>query len=837
MALASITDGWCRVPVAELDTALSSHTSAVLMAPPGAGKSTGVPLALLDAAWLGGRKILMLQPRRIAARAVASRMASLLGEQAGETVGYRTRMDSRVGPQTRIEVLTEGILTRQLQHDPALQGVGLVIFDEFHERSLQADLGLALTLDAQRNLVPELRVLVMSATLEGERVAALLGDDAAVIHTQLPGHPVETRFAARRDERALPMRAAGAVIDALHRDPGDVLVFLPGAGDIRRTQAHLQQADMPGDVEVLGLYGELSREAQDQALAPAPAGRRKVVLATNIAETSLTIEGVRIVIDSGLARVSRFDAASGMSRLVTTRISQASAEQRRGRAGRLAPGVCIRLWTLAEQRQMASHAPAEILEADLAPLALELACWGTASGDTLSWLDAPPAASLAQAQGLLQRLGALDAAARVTPHGRAMAALGTHPRLAHMLLTAQASGEAATACALAALLGERDPLRGDAARDADVRSRLVLLAARALPAGQARDLQAIRRTMALFARRLKMRLDATRINPDAAGALLASAYPDRIAGARSGSQGRYLLSNGRGAFLDGAQLLAREPWLVAAHLDAGEREAKIHLAAALTREALEETFQARIASTERVSWDTRSEAVVAVRETRFEVLVLDTRRLDPPPPEASVAAMLEGVRALGLQALPWTPALRQWQARIELLRRHLPDAEPPWPDVSDAALLETLDGWLGRWLAGCTRRAHLARLDLAAILGTLLDWSAQQRLERLAPTHVTVPSGSNIALDYTSGETPILAVRLQEVFGMTESPRVVDARVAVLMQLLSPARRPVQLTQDLASFWDNTYHQVRKELKGRYPKHYWPENPREATATRRVRPS
>ena len=831
----AITYPWCRVPVAELAAALGSRQSAVLIAPPGAGKSTGVPLALRDADWLYGRKILMLQPRRIAARAVAERMATLLGEHPGKTVGYRTRMDSRVGPQTRIEVVTEGILTRQLQHDPALQGVGLVIFDEFHERSLQADLGLALTLDAQRNLVPELRLLVMSATLEGERIAALLGD-AAMIRTELPGHPVETRFALRRDERPLPTRAARAVTDALASDPGDILMFLPGAGEIRRTQALLQQADLPEDVEILGLYGDQSREAQDRALAPAPAGRRKVVLATNIAETSLTIEGVRIVVDSGYARVSRFDPGSGMSRLMTTRISQASAEQRRGRAGRLAPGVCIRLWTQAEQRQLANHAPAEILEADLAPLALELACWGTPAGDTLAWLDAPPAASLAHAQVLLRRLGALDDTARITSHGRAMAALGTHPRLAHMLLTAQACGEAVTACALAALLGERDPLSGDPARDADIRSRLVLLATRSLPTAQAHKLKVIRRAMELFARRLKVRIDPLQINADAAGALLASAYPDRIAGARSGSEGRYLLSNGRGAFLDGAQLLAREPWLVAAYLDAGEREAKIYLAAALTRETLEASFSERIVSTDRVSWDTRSEAVIAVNETRFESLVLDTQRLDPPPPGPSVAAMLDGVRIMGLEALPWTPVLRQWQGRIALLRRHPGDTESAWPDVSDAALLGTLDEWLGPWLSGVTRRAHLTRLDLAAILRAMLDWEAQQRLERLAPTHLTVPSGSNIAVDYLAGETPVLAVRLQEVFGMSESPQLVDARVPVLMQLLSPARRPVQLTRDLASFWDTTYHQVRKELKGRYPKHYWPENPREATATRRVRP-
>jgi len=577
----AVTADWCRVPLAALGSALAGHSSVLLVAPPGAGKSTGVPLALLDADWLAGRRILMLQPRRLAARAVATRMAALLGESPGETVGYRTRLDSRVGATTRIEVLTEGILTRRLQQDPALEEAGLLIFDEFHERSLQADLGLALALDAQRNLVPELRLLIMSATLDAARIAELLGA-APVIETALPGHPVETAYAPLAEHRALPQRAAQVAAAALASHPGDALVFLPGAGEIRRCAEQLAGLGLPADIDVLSLYGDLDRAAQERALAPAAAQRRKLVLATNIAETSLTIEGVRIVIDGGFERVASFDPASGMDRLLTRRISQASATQRRGRAGRLAPGVCLRLWSEAEQRALVAHAPAEITVADLASLALELACWGAGDAAGLAWLDPPPPAHLAQARALLLRLGALDETGGVTPHGRSMLGLGSHPRLAHLLLEGRARGQAATACALAALISERDPLRGHA--DADLRARLRLLRhANGTSAGASHGgaLQAVRRTMALFARRLGVRIGAADIDPEAAGSLLALAYPDRIAAARSAGRGRYLLSGGRGAVLDEGDALAGETYLVVAHLDAGEREARIFLAAPL----------------------------------------------------------------------------------------------------------------------------------------------------------------------------------------------------------------------------------------------------------------
>ncbi|TVQ49368.1 MAG: ATP-dependent helicase HrpB [Gammaproteobacteria bacterium] len=825
---------WCRVPLEQVAATLDQHGTAVLVAPPGAGKSTGVPLALLSAPWLHGQRIVMLQPRRLAARAVAERMATLLGESPGGTVGYRTRLDSRIGRDTRIEVLTEGILTRRLQHDPALEGVGLLIFDEYHERSLQADLGLALALDARRNLVPELRVLVMSATLDAGRVARLL-DDAPVIESALRSHPVDTRYLPRGDDRPLPPRAARAVSEALSDWPGDVLVFLPGAREIRRTATLLAETLQDAPVEILPLYGDLPAAAQARVLAPATEGRRRVILATNIAETSLTLEGVRVVIDAGLARVSRFDPASGMSRLVTVRAARTAVDQRRGRAGRTAPGVCLRLWTEAEHRRLPAQTAPEILEADLASLALELACWGDASGESLHWLDPPPAATLAQARDLLARLGALAADGRVTVAGRRMAALGTHPRLARMLLASRDTDTVATACALAALLGERDPLRGE--REVDLRRRLAWLAGPGGPGmPQAPVHRTLRRAMALYARRLGVAAEPAAIHPEDAGQLLAHGWPDRIALARDEGGGRFLLSGGRGARLPEGDALLREPCLVVAALDAGDREARIQLAAPLDRDGLQRAFAGQLDILEQVSWDPREAAVMAVRECRLGALVLERRRLEPPPAQAVLTALLAGLRAMGLDALPWTPACRQWQARVLLLRAQDADAEPPWPDVSDAALLAGLEHWLGPWLTGMRRREHLARLDLAAVLAGLLDWPQRQRLETLAPTQLRVPSGSRIAVDYLDGEIPSLSVRLQEVFGLTETPRIAGGRVPVLLKLLSPARRPVQVTRDLASFWNTTYAEVRRELKGRYPKHYWPEDPHQAEATRHVRP-
>jgi ATP-dependent helicase HrpB len=833
-----------------LRAALGSHRNVVLEAPPGAGKSTVVPLALLDESWLDGRRLLMLQPRRIAARAVARRLAQLAGSEPGGLVGYRTRLETRVSADTRIEVVTEGILTRLLQDDPALERYACVLFDEFHERNLQSDLGLALALDAQRHLRDDLRLLVMSATLSGLDIATLLGE-APTVRSEGRAYEVVTHYLPPRPpgvQRApdpVEQRAARATLRALASEPGDVLVFLPGAGEIRRACEAIVSGAGDANLQVLPLYGDLDAQAQDAALRPAPPGRRKVVVATNLAETSLTIEGVRVVIDAGLERRQRFDPASGMSRLETVSISRASADQRRGRAGRTAPGTCHRLWSESAHAALAGHASPEILEADLAPFALELACWGIADPARLPWLDPPPAAHFAQARDLLRRLEALDAAGQVTQAGRRMASLGIHPRLAHMIDRAAPLGLAGLACDVAALLAERDPLRVTAGqpRDPDLRHRIDLLHGGSAPPGataDARALATIRRTADLLRRRVASSREASRptLDRDAAtGLLLAFAYPDRIGRARDGEPGRYVLTQGRGATLPAATALARSEFVVAARIDAGDREARIELAAPLARELLERHFADGIETHEEVAWEPRQEAVVARRVRRLDQLVLDERSLGREAGEPARAAMLDGVRALGLQCLPWTRELEQWRARIALLRSLAgsDDEVAQWPDISDASLLATLDGWLGPWLDGITRREHLSRLDLRGALHGLLDWAQRRRLEELAPTHLVVPSGSRIALDYASG-TPVLAVRLQEVFGWAQTPRIAGGRMPVTLELLSPARRPVQVTRDLASFWARGYAEVRKELKGRYPKHYWPENPYDATATRKVRP-
>ncbi|PZN32237.1 MAG: ATP-dependent helicase HrpB [Proteobacteria bacterium] len=829
----------------ELLAALEATRNVVLQAPPGAGKSTGVPLALLDAPWLAGRKIVMLEPRRLAARAVAARMAQTLQEPLGATVGYRTRLDSRVSAATRIEVVTEGILTRWLQRDPALEGVAAVIFDEFHERSLQADLGLALCLDVQDALREDLRLLVMSATLDGQAVARLLGD-APLVTAQGRRFPVDIHWSAARpagQEMDIAQRVARTALRALAEAPGDVLAFLPGQGEIRRTQRILEDSALPPGTRVLPLYGDLPPEQQDAAVRPGATGQRKIVLATNIAETSLTIEGVRIVIDSGLARRARFDPATGMSRLDTVRISQASAAQRCGRAGRLDSGVCYRLWTESEHALLPAQTPPEIAEADLAPLALELANWGSPDPAALRWLDAPPAAAFAQARDLLHALDAVDARGRITPHGRALARLATHPRLAHMIVRGETLGLATLAIHIAALLGERDLLRPRGAeRDIDLRHRVeVLRDPGAAPAGFTVDSgarQRAQRTVGQLERQLAVRQAADRADPDRdTGRLLALAYPDRIAHARTEARSgevRYLLSGGRGARLSGPQSLAKSEFLVVADLDAGAREAQIRLAAPIERSALLSDFAERIVERERIEWDPREQAVVMRRERWLGALKLEERRLEDADPARVSSALLDGIRTMGLEALPWTREARAWLDRVRFVARAMPEEAEMWPDVSDANLLATLEHWLAPWLEGMSRRDHLQQLDLLAALRALLDWNGQQRLDALAPTHLTVPSGSRIPIDY-SACPPTLSVRLQELFGLTETPTVAGGCVPLTIELLSPARRPVQVTQDLKSFWARGYPEVKKELKGRYPKHYWPDDPLAAEPTARAK--
>jgi ATP-dependent helicase HrpB len=829
----------------ELRRALAEHRNVVLQAPPGAGKSTGVPLALLNERWLGDARIVMLEPRRIAARAVAARMAQTLGEPVGRTVGYRTRLETKVSKDTRIEVVTEGILTRWLQRDPTLEGVALVIFDEFHERSLHADLGLALSLDAQETIRDDLRLLVMSATLDGEAVAKLL-DNAPIVTAEGRAYPVTTHYRERLDQRGLRPQyedmaqvVARTILRAIDDEEGDVLAFLPGQGEIRRAQRFLEEASLPTGVRVLPLFGELSPQEQDAAIQPSRSGERKIVLATNIAETSLTIEGVRIVVDSGQERRSRFDPATGMSRLELGNISRASADQRRGRAGRVQAGVCYRLWSEVEHAALPAQTAPEILVADLAPLALELANWGIADPSALRWLDPPPAATFAHARDLLRSLDAIAADGRVTEHGRALARMATHPRLAHMVVRGAELGLQTTALEIAAVLGERDLLRTQGRdRNVDLRLRVeALRGERSLPAGVTVDAGAKQRALRsidLLSRQLEQSLAEaparrkdsassaadTRLGDFDVGRLLALAYPDRIAQSR-GSGGRYLLSSGRGAQLPPAQSLAQAEFLVVADLDAGDREAMIRLAAPLSRELLEADFAAHIEHRERFEWDSREQSVVAQDERWLGALKLHERRIDKPDPARMLDAMLTGVRELGLSALPWTKPARALQARLIFAKRFDERAPTPWPDVSDAALLEHLDEWLAPWLTDMSRREHLARLDMHAILMSLLDWNTQQRLESIAPTHLLVPSGSRIPIDYTD-ETPTVAVRLQEVFGMRETPTVAEGRVPLTLQLLSPAHRPVQVTRDLESFWARGYLDVKKELKGRYPKHYWP---------------
>jgi ATP-dependent helicase HrpB len=823
-----------------LGEALASRRSVLLEAPPGAGKSTIVPLFLRSSPWLGAQKILMLEPRRIAARAVAGRMAHLLGEPVGQTIGYRTRLETRVSRETRVEVVTEGILTRMLQDDSSLAGIGCVIFDEFHERSLNADLGLALCIECQQNLREDLRVLVMSATLDSRPIAKLLGD-APIVAARGRSFEVATRYVARRPEIYLEQQAAQVVRTALREHDGDILCFLPGAAEIRRVQRALEDSGLDRNVRALPLYGELEGAAQDAALAPAPAGQRKIVLATSIAETSLTIEGIRVVVDSGLRRYAEFDPATGMSRLVTTKVSQAAADQRRGRAGRLSAGTCYRLWSEGTQGSLAPQTPPEILHADLAPLALELSCWGAVDAASLSWLDPPPVAPLAQARDLLGQLEAIDSAARVTPHGRMLAKLGLHPRLAHMLVKAREHGAARLACDLAAILSERDILRASAgARDVDLRLRVAVLRGdvRDLPPGISVDARAsaqATRSSGHWQRDMgRGRADSADPH-DWTGILLAWAYPDRI-GRRRGDGGRYLLANGRGAHFGEVQALSKADFIVAAELDGAEREARIFLAAPLGLADLEEHFSAQILDHAEIVWDDREGAIRARRERRLGALLLESSEIRNPDSQALQDAALEGMRQMGIGGLPWTAELRQWRARVELMLKYAVAAPEPWPDLSDTALAATLKEWTPPWISGFTRREHFARMDLGSALRSRLSYAQGVILEREAPTHFTVPSGSHIPIDYLDGEIPTLSVRLQEMFGLNQTPSVAGGRLPLLLKLLSPARRPVQITRDLVSFWNRGYHEVKKDLKGRYPKHYWPEDPYAAEPTRRARP-
>lgn len=839
-----------RLPIEDVlsdlcDTLIRSP-NGLLTAPPGAGKTTRVPLALLEAPWLQGRKLLMLEPRRLAARAAAHRMATALNERPGDTIGYRMRLDTKVGPKTRLEVVTEGILTRLLQQDPSLSAYGAVLFDEFHERSLQADTGLALCLESQRLFRPDLRLLVMSATLDCGPVSELLGG-APVITCEGRMFPVETRYLDEPLTGHLDTAVTKLIRRALARDQGSLLVFLPGMAEIRRVERQLLDANLEPTVHIAPLHGDLPQDAQDAAIAPALPGTRKIVLATSIAETSLTIDGVRIVIDAGLLRVPRFDPRSGLTQLDTIRVTQDSAEQRRGRAGRTEPGVCYRLWTEREQTSLAARRPPEILDADLTSLVLELALWGVADLSELSWLSPPPAGSVSLAVELLIRLGALNPSGHITDHGRQMAELALHPRLSHMLLKAGPLGLTDLACDLAALLGERDLLRGPAGRQqADLRARLdVLHGQHDHTSGVTVDrgtYHRVTRTADMWRQQLSRR--STKIsahtsrNPHAAGILLALAYPDRIAQRQEGSQNdhavRYLLANGRGALFATPDTLGTEPYLAIAELDGGTQWARIGLAAPISLAEIETLYADQLVESEAVSWDEKTQAVQALRQRRLGGLILSQRNLSKPDASLIATALLQGLRQSGVNTLAWTPELRQWQARVQFLRR-TDGPGSPWPDLSDEHLLQTLDQWLGPYLQGITTLDRVKRMPLDQPLHALLSWDLQRQLDRLAPTHLAVPSGSNIRVDYESADVPILAVRLQELFGCRDTPRVAGGKVPVMLHLLSPAKRPVQVTKDLASFWKSAYVEVKKELRGRYPKHHWPDDPLTALPTAKTK--
>ena len=808
----------------ELTAALRAAHAAVLVAPPGAGKTTRVPLVLAAEPWAAGKKLIVLEPRRLAARAAAARMAATLDEAVGASVGYRVRFGSKVSVATRIEVVTEGVFTRLILEDPSLADIAAVIFDEFHERSLDADLGLALARDVQQGLRAELKLLVMSATLDGARVGELL-DDAPVIESAGRAFAVETRYLGRDPRAPIERQVADAAMRALRAEAGSLLVFLPGAAEIRRVETLLRERLDDQTVDVVPLYGALDAEMQDRAIAPPPPGRRKVVLATSIAETSLTIEGVRVVIDCGLARVPRYEPDVGLTRLETVRVSRASAEQRRGRAGRTAPGVCYRLW---DEPQTAALEPAnrpEILAADLSGFVLDLAHWGVADPASLAFLDPPPPAALAQAKTLLGELGAIDPAGRITAEGRALRELPLPPRLARMVTDAAVVGAAGLAAEIAAVLTER----GLGGNEVDLGHRVEALRGDRSP--RAREARAMANRWAQIARRGK-RNGEGREDAPSVGALLALAYPDRIAKNR-GAGGAFLLANGRGVNIDPASSLARAPFLAVAEIAGSAAQGRIVLAAPLTLAEIEAQFSDRIEGREEIAFDEPSASLRARRLRRLGAVALSEQRMAIVPDAATARMLAQGVVRVGVERLPWTTSLRQWRDRVMFLRRTQGEA---WPDLSDDALAASAVDWLAPALAGKTGLGEFTSGEFTQALHALLPWTLRRRLEAEAPSHFSAPSGSAVPIDYAAPQGPRLAIRLQELFGLDRHPAVAAGRVPLVLELLSPAHRPVQVTRDLPGFWRGSYGAVRAEMRGRYPRHPWPDDPLAALPTRRAKP-
>jgi ATP-dependent helicase HrpB len=818
----------------DLTAALARATTAVLVAPPGAGKTTRLPLVLAQEPWAADKRILVLEPRRLAARAAAARMAQTLGEKVGDTVGYRVRFGTQVSKRTRIEIITEGIFTGLIQDDPSLDGVAAVLFDEFHERSLDADLGLALARDAQQGLREDLRLVVMSATIDGARIAAAL-DDAPVITSEGQAFAVETRYLGRDPSKPVDPQVADAILRALRAETGSLLAFLPGVAEIRRAGTLLWERCTDPGVDIFPLHGALDFDAQDHAIAPAPSGRRKVVLATSIAETSLTIEGVRVVVDSGLARVPRYEPDVGLTRLETVRVSRAAADQRRGRAGRAEPGVCYRLWDEPQTASLEPYAQPEILAADLSALVLDLAQWGVSDPAKLTFLDQPPAASLNEARTLLTALGAIGGAGRITPEGKLLNRLPLPPRLARMVVDAGREGEGLAAAEIAAVLTER----GLGGNDVDLRHRIDGLRRDRSPrATEARRMAGRWAEMAAPQARTHGSSAAAGGTPAVPGvpplgAILALAYPERIAKNRGASTGAFLLANGRGAYVDPASPLAREPFLAVAELIGGAAQSRITLATAIDLADIEARFADRIEADDDVTCDPKTLALRARRWRRLGAIALSEQPTPVTPGEATAKALAAAIVQAGLDRLPWTKALRQWRDRVQFLRR---SEGGEWPDLSDAALASTAETWLAPLLMDKTGIAGLTASEFDAALQGLLPYSLRRRLETEAPTHFDAPSGSRVPIDYEAEEGPKLAIRVQELFGLSLHPAIAGGRVPLVIELLSPAHRPVQVTRDLPQFWRGSYAAVRSEMRGRYPRHPWPEDPTSAEATRRAKP-
>ncbi len=807
--------------------------NAVLCAPPGAGKTISAPLAILKSGIVGQRKIIMLEPRRMAARNAATMMAKLLNEPVGKTVGYRIRFDRRISSETKIEVVTEGILTRYLQRDPAADELGLIIFDELHERSLQADLGLALALDIQQAWRDDLRILAMSATMDSETVSKLLGPTCAVISSLGRQFPVSTRYLRRSlktNIHDILKTATGIIIDELEASPGSILVFLPGVGEIRRLEQLLLDAGAQQYALIAPLYGNLSDKLQQAAIAPPPPGVKKVVIATSIAETSLTIHGITTVIDCGLSRISSFDPGTGMTALNTVKVSQAAAAQRRGRAGRLSAGNCIRLWSEAEQQRLKVYDKPEILQAELARFRLELASWGVRQPDELQWLDMPPEVAITQAENLLSLFGALKPDMTITAHGKLMLTIGLHPRIAHMLLKSQELNLLPLACELAALLDEQDIFIKTIGNDSfDLRDRIIAL--RQAPHSGIKKYSHHRAIMLRNQLLQKFKVKFTAQDIDRAGLLLAFAYPDRIGQLRENQPGHYRLSNGRGARFPQSNSLEQSPFVVVATLDGAGPNAKIFLATPICLDDIYNHFSAELKMVDEIIWNSEKQLVEASKITSMASLILKKVRINNPDSDQLQRVMLDAIRSLGVNVLPWNDKARNLQARVEFLRHWR--ADDNWPDMSDQALSDKLEQWLAPFIENYSTLAALKRLDLAVILKSMLPYPLSTNLEQLAPTHLTVPTGSRIKLDYQSEmPQPVLKVRMQEMFGSTTTPTVCNGQVMVKIHLLSPAMRTLQITSDLASFWGGAYEHVKKEMKGRYPKHFWPDDPQNAPSTR-----